>query len=85
MTNPVTPRLGPWLVRNPLDQAASVILIQATPRWFSGHMAHLAPTSASTTLMTPTAPLLSSNGPLPGMVFWSSNVRFPHRPYPKPG
>ena len=33
MTNPVTPRLGPWLVRNPLDQAASVILIQATPGW----------------------------------------------------
>ena len=41
MTNPVTQRLGPWMVRNPLDQAASVILIQATPGWFSGHMAHL--------------------------------------------
>ena len=41
MTNPVTPCLGPWLVWNPLDQAASVILIQATPGWFSGHMAHL--------------------------------------------
>ena len=26
-------------------------------------------------MMTPTAPLLSSNGPLPGMVFWSSNVQ----------
>ena len=31
MRNPVAPRLGPQLVRNPLDQAASVILIQATP------------------------------------------------------
>ena len=46
---PVAPCLGPLQVRNPPEQAASVILVQDTPGWTSGHMAsHLAPTSAST-------------------------------------
>ena len=63
---PVTPRLRLFKVRNPLEQASSVFLVQATPGWTLEHMAsHLAPTSASTIVMSPSAPHPVAGGPKP--------------------
>ena len=52
---PVAPHQGLLQVRNPLDQAASVILVQDTPGWLRDTW-HLiwAPTSVSMPMMTPT-------------------------------
>ena len=69
---PVAPCQGPLQVRNPLDQAASVILVQDTPGWmdFGTHGISSGSHICINARMTPANPLLSSNGPLPGMVIW---------------
>ena len=56
-------------VRSPPEQAASVILVQATPRIFKTHgpsVSHICINAR----MTPANPLLQSSGPNPGMIIW---------------